>query len=29
MRINPNKKVHKNKRDTYKVLAKLALLLAV
>ena len=29
MRINPNKKVHKIKRDPYKVLAKLALILAV
>lgn len=29
MRINPNKKVHKIKRDPYKVLTKLALILAV
>ena len=29
MRINPNRKVHKLKRDPYKVLTKLALILAV
>ena len=29
MRINPNKKVHKIKRDPYKVLTRVALILAI